>query len=153
MGIGQSVGEAFAKAMTSAGQHLPTEGAVFVSVNDSDKPNVVPIATDLSAMGFTVLATGGTASYLRDHGVVAETVYKVNEGEPNIVDRIQQGGVQLIVNTPLGRASRFDEKPIRRAAIRHRVPCLTTLSGARAAVDGITARQGGRLAVRALQEG
>ena len=82
----------------------------------------------------------------------AERLYKVNEGEPNVVDRVQDGGVQLIVNTPLGRESRFDEMAIRRAAIRHRVPCVTTLSGARAAVDGIAASQAGALSVRALQE-
>jgi len=152
MGIGDSFGEAFAKAMESAGQRLPVEGAVFLSVTDSDKENLAPIARDLKAQGFQLLASGGTAAYLTEHDVPAEAVFKVNEGEPNVVQRIQQGDVKLIINTPLGRASRFDERAIRRAAIRHRVPCVTTMSGARAAVDGIAARQAGRLSARALQE-
>jgi len=152
MGIGETFGEAFAKAMDSAGQQLPTEGAVFFSVTDSDKANALPIARDLHGLGFQILASQGTAAHLAEHDVPAERLFKVNEGEPNVVARIQAGGVQLIVNTPLGRDSRFDEMAIRRAAIRHRVPCVTTLSGARAAVDGIAARQGGKLTVRALQE-
>jgi len=152
MGIGESFGEAFAKAMESAGQTLPVQGTVFLSVTDSDKENLTPIARDLRELGFDVLASAGTAGFLRQRDVPAEVVFKVNEGEPNVVQRIREGSVQLIINTPLGRESRFDERAIRRAAIRHRVPCVTTLSGARAAVDGIAARQGGKLSAQALQE-
>ncbi len=143
MGVGASFGEAFAKAQLGAGQGLPASGAVFLSVNDRDKPGLVPVAKGLVAQGFTLLATGGTAEFLRERGLRCETVAKVGEGSPHIADRILDGEVKMVVNTPLGAASRYDELPIRRSATTMEIPCVTTLSGARAAVDGI----------RALREG
>ena len=103
-------------------------------------------------MGFKIIATRGTARVLRSSGIEVETVYKVNEGRPNVVDYIKSGKVDLIVNTPLGRESFFDEKAIRRAAINHHIPCITTIPGAAAAVNGIRAIRSEDLKVRSLQE-
>ena len=145
MGTAADFGLAFAKAQISAGQALPSEGVAFLSVEDRHKPALLPIAKGLTDEGFTLLATEGTAAYLSGMNVDVETVFKVNEGRPNVVDRIKTGEVQLIINTPLGRKSFYDEKAIRRAAIRHRVPCITTMEGARAVVAGIAAlRQHGK---------
>ncbi|NOZ86036.1 MAG: carbamoyl-phosphate synthase large subunit [Deltaproteobacteria bacterium] len=152
MGIGRSFGEAFAKAKEAEGQALPMEGTVFISVNDSDKPNVLPIAGDLANLGFRILATAGTALYLESHGIRSERIFKVNEGKPDIVDEIAKAMVNLVINTPLGKKSYFDERAIRRAAVRHKVPLITTLSGARAAVDGIMAQKDGRIGIYALQD-
>jgi len=152
MGGASTFGEAFAKAQMAVGQELPTKGTVFVSVNNSDKPNVLPVARDLVALGFTIVATRGTAAYLRAHGVEAATVYKVNEGRPNVADQVVNGAVQMIINTPLGRASFFDDRMVRRAAMLHGVPCITTLTGAAAAVSGIRALREHELTVRALQD-
>jgi carbamoyl-phosphate synthase large subunit len=141
MGVGWSFGQAFAKAQLSAGQNLPREGTVFLSVNERDKRNVVGVARELAQAGFHILATRGTAAALNDAGIAAEPVFKVNEGRPNIVDLIKTGKVHLIINTPLGRESFYDEKSIRRAAIRYNIPCVTTLSAANAAAQGIRALQ------------
>ena len=152
MGGAESFGAAFAKACLAVGQQLPTEGAVFVSVNNSDKPNVLGVARDLADLGFTILATRGTAAFLRAHGVPATATFKVNEGRPNIADQVVNGQVHLIINTPLGRASFFDDRTVRRAAMLHGVPCITTLTGAAAAVAGIRALRSQKLDVRALQD-
>ena len=152
MGGAATFGEAFAKAQMAVGQELPTAGTVFISVNNSDKPNVLAVARDLVALGFTIVATRGTAAYLRAHGVDASTVYKVNEGRPNVADQVVNGAIQMIVNTPLGRASFFDDRTVRRAAMLHGVPCITTLTGAAAAVSGIRALGEHVLTVRALQD-
>ena len=136
----------------AVGQELPARGAVFISVNNSDKPNVLAIARDLVSLGFSIVATRGTAAYLRAHGVEAATVFKVNEGRPNVADQVVNGAVQMIVNTPLGRASFFDDRTVRRAAMLHGVPCITTLTGAAAAVSGIRALAERDLSVRALQD-
>jgi carbamoyl-phosphate synthase large subunit len=152
MGSGASFGEAFAKAQLGCGQKLPLSGNAFLSVNDRDKPSLVPIARDLAALGFTLLATGGTASYLQSQGLDVTQIYKVNEGRPNAVDYVKNGDVALIVNTPLGKASFFDEAAIRRAAIVYGVPMLTTLSGAAAAVQAIHALREGSWTVLSLQE-
>jgi len=137
MGIASNFGHAFAKAQLAAGQRLPRSGTVFISVSDRDKRHVAALARDLASLGFRILATRGTASALRSAGIDAESVYKVNEGRPNIVDLVKTGKVDLIINTPLGRESFYDEKSIRRAAIRHNIPCITTLSAALAAARGI----------------
>ena len=139
MGISTSYGQAFAKAQLAAGQKLPSSGTVFISVNDRDKRQLGTIGKELVSLGFKIVATRGTASALHATGVPCEEVYKVNEGRPNIVDLIKTGKVQLVVNTPLGRESFYDEKSIRRAAIRYNIPCITTLSAAHAAVRGIHA--------------
>ncbi|MDP6418422.1 MAG: carbamoyl-phosphate synthase large subunit [Candidatus Krumholzibacteria bacterium] len=152
MGIGKSFGEAFARAQLATGQALPQSGTVFLSVNDRDKPALLPVAEDLRKLGFALLATRGTAKFLSDRDIVCKSIAKVGEARPHVADRIMEGGVQMVVNTPLGKASRYDEKAIRRAATRMDIPCITTLSGARAAVDGILALRDGLDTVCSLQE-
>jgi carbamoyl-phosphate synthase large subunit len=137
MGVGQTFGEAYAKAMQGAGLTLPCEGTAFISVNDADKGQAVVLARRLARLGFRLLATHGTAARLREVGLMAESVFKVNEGRPNVVDHIKQGEIALIINTPLGRASHFDEQAIRRAALQYGVPCVTTMTGAQALVEAI----------------
>ncbi len=152
MGGAASFGTAFAKAQLGAGQRLPLEGAAFISVNNDDKPNVLPIARDLAALGFKLLASRGTAAYLRAHGLDVEVVFKINEGRPHIGDRIYNGDVQIVVNTPLGRESFFDDRTVRRAAMMQGIPCVTTLTGASASVSAIRALRDAGLDVRSLQE-
>ncbi len=152
MGIASSFPQAFAKAQLAAGQHLPRQGTVFISVNDRDKRHVLPLAKELVAAGLKVVATRGTAAALSAAGLEVEPVYKVNEGRPNIVDLIKTSKVDLVINTPLGRESFYDEKSIRRAAIRYNVPCITTLSAAQAAARGIRALAEQSLEVAALQD-
>jgi carbamoyl-phosphate synthase large subunit len=152
MGCSTTFGAAFAKAMQAAGQRLPEKGAAFISVNNDDKPNVVPIARNLADLGFSIVATRGTAAYLRAHGIGVDVVFKVNEGRPNIVDHILNNQVQLIVNTPLGRESFFDDRAMRRVAMLHNVPCITTLTGAAAAVEAIRAVSTHALDVRSIQD-
>ena len=152
MGISTSYGVAFAKAQLAAGQRLPREGVVFISVNDRDKRHVAGLAQDLARAGLKMIATRGTAAALTAAGIAVETVYKVNEGRPNIVDLVKTGKVNLVINTPLGRESFYDEKSIRRAAIRYNVPCITTLSAAVAAARGILAVAQQRIEVASLQE-
>jgi carbamoyl-phosphate synthase large subunit len=152
MGIADSFGMAFAKAQISADGALPLEGAVFVTVNDHDKGNVVPIARRFHALGFRVLGTEGTARYLRARGVPTERVLKVHEGRPNAIDLLVSGQIQLLINTPLGKLSQLDDYAIRQAALQHRVPYTTTLSGASAACDAIIALRSRAGEVRPLQE-
>jgi carbamoyl-phosphate synthase large subunit len=153
MGGSSNFGVAFAKAQLSVGQRLPEGGTAFVSVNNDDKANLVPIARDLAELGFHLVATRGTAVYLRAYGLEVDVVFKVNEGRPNIADEIVNRKVDLIVNTPLGRESFFDDRAVRRAAMMHEVPCITTLTGAAAAVAAIKAmREQGVSVVRALQD-
>ena len=139
MGVSTSYGQAFAKAQLAAGQKLPGSGTVFISVNDRDKRQIGPLGKELVTLGFKLVATRGTATAFHGAGVPCEEVFKVNEGRPNIVDLIKTGKINLIINTPLGRESFYDEKSIRRAAIRYNIPCITTLSAAHAAVRGIHA--------------
>ena len=141
MGIGNTFGEAYAKAMTGAGLSLPSSGKAFLSVNDADKGAAVLLARRLSRLGFGIVATLGTASRLVEVGMDVETVFKVNEGRPNIVDHIKSGDISLIINTPLGRASHYDEQAIRRAALQYGVPCVTTMTGAQALVEAIAANE------------
>lgn len=152
MGVDETFGKAYVKAQISAGSVLPKTGVAFISVNQHDKNFISKIAADLVEASFKIVATRGTARILRASGIEVETVYKVNEGRPHIVDYIKSGKVDLIINTPLGRESFFDEKAIRRAAINHRVPCITTIPGAAAAVNGIRAIRRESLDVRSLQE-
>ena len=152
MGIDRTMGLAFAKSQIAAGNPIPTEGTVFLSLNDHDKAHAGALATDLVALGFHIMATGGTAEVLWRHGIDVETVFKVGEGRPNIVDRIINGRVNWIINTPLGGESKQDERAIRRAAIEHALPIMTTLAAARAAVLGIRALRDGAPDVRSLQE-
>jgi carbamoyl-phosphate synthase large subunit len=152
MGISSSYGQAFAKAQLAAGQRLPRQGTVFLSVNDRDKRHVGPLGKDLQELGFRLLATRGTWSALEAAGVQAESVFKVNEGRPNIVDLVKTRKIDLIINTPLGRESFYDEKSIRRAAIRYNIPCITTLAAAHAAARGIRALVEQSTEVAALQD-
>jgi carbamoyl-phosphate synthase large subunit len=153
MGISEHFGVAFAKALSAAGAEIPTSGTAFVSVNDHDKEEVLPIARALHEMGFALLATRGTAAFLSARGVPTEMIYKVNEGRPHVVDRIRSRGIDLIINTPLGEASFYDDGAIRKNAILHGVLCLTTLTAAAATVEAIRAlRERTAIEVTSLQE-
>jgi carbamoyl-phosphate synthase large subunit len=152
MGVADTFGEAFAKAQIAAGQMLPVKGTIFMSVNDHDKESLVSLARTFVEMGFHIVATHGTAEVLEQSGLQPERVYKVKEGRPNVVDLIKGDRIQLIVNTPRGQDTFFDEKAIRRAAVLARIPTITTIAAARAAAEGIAALQKGTLSVFALQE-
>ncbi|MFQ5778863.1 MAG: carbamoyl phosphate synthase large subunit, partial [Terriglobia bacterium] len=152
MGIAADFGLAFARAQIGAGQRLPTAGCAFLSVNDHDKLELLPIARQLRDAGFRLVATRGTAQFLASAGLGVERVFKVNEGRPNVVDCIKNGEIQLVINTPLGRQSFYDERAIRRSSIRHQIPCITTLEGATAAVAGIAALQKQTNKVHCLQD-
>jgi carbamoyl-phosphate synthase large subunit len=152
MGIADSFGMAFAKAQISADGSLPLEGAVFVTVNDHDKPNVTPIARRFHELGFKIYATAGTARHLRARGVPAESVLKVYEGRPNAIDLMLSGRIHLLINTPLGKLTQQDDYAIRQAALQQRVPYTTTLSAASAASDAIIALRSRERSVCSLQE-
>jgi carbamoyl-phosphate synthase large subunit len=152
MGVDDSFGMAFAKAQISAGMELPLEGSVIITVNDRDKATVIPIARRLHDMGFRILASEGTARYLASRGVPAERIFKVNEGRPNMVDRMISGEIALLVNTPLGKQSKYDDRAMRRAAIANGVPYITTMSAASAAADAISALRNRPREVRSIQE-
>jgi carbamoyl-phosphate synthase large subunit len=152
MGGSDNFGAAFGKAMMSTGQTLPEKGCVFISVNNSDKQSVLPIARDLAQLGFTLAATRGTAAFLRAHGLDVDVMYKVNEGRPNVADHLVNRSIAMIINTPLGRESFFDDRAVRRAATMAQVPCITTLTGASAAVSAIRAMRQQALTVRSLQD-
>ncbi len=152
MGGAQTFGTAFAKAQLGAGQQLPLEGCAFISVNNDDKQNVLPIARDLAALGFSLLATRGTAAYLRAHGLEVDVVFKINEGRPHVGDQILNQQIQLVLNTPLGRESFFDDRTVRRVAMMQGVPCITTLTGGAATVSAIRSLREQGIDVRSLQE-
>ena len=151
MGIDKDFATAFAKAQLGAGTVLPTSGTVFISVKESDKPVILPAARKLSALGFTIIATGGTARYLADEGIAVEVVNKVAEGRPHIVDKITDGDVQLIFNTTEGWQSLKDSKAIRTSALRAKIASFTTAAASVAAADAIEALRGHALEVRSLQ--
>jgi carbamoyl-phosphate synthase large subunit len=152
MGISDSYGSAFAKAQLAADNGLPTSGTVLVTVNESDKPVVTPIVRRFRDMGFRIMATEGTAAFLRARGIPAERVLKVHEGRPNTIDMIVNGQVQLLINTPLGKHAQRDDYTMRQAAVAHRVPYTTTMSAANAACDAILALRFRQPSVRSLQE-
>jgi len=152
MGFDDSFGMAFAKAQVSAGNVLPESGRVIVTVNERDRETVTPMLRRLSDLGFELMATRGMHGYLTRLGVTAEMVYKVNEGRPNIVDHIVTGDIALLINTPLGKQSQYDDYAMRRAAITYGVPYLTTMSATSAAVDALIALRTTRRDVRSLQE-
>jgi len=153
MGFDDSFGMAFAKAQVSAGNVLPEDpGTIIVTVNDGDKATVTPILRRFTDLGFRILATRGTQEYLNRLGVPAERVYKVNEGRPNIVDHIVSGEVRLLINTPLGKASQYDDYAMRRAAIMYKTPYLTTMSATSAACDALIALKSRAHSVRCIQE-
>jgi carbamoyl-phosphate synthase large subunit len=152
MGWDRSFPRAFLKAQMGAGTHLPTEGAVFLSIKDEDKtPQMVEAAKVLSDLGFKLIATGGTAAYFADHGLVCETVKKVYEGRPNIVDMMKDGGIQLVLNTTEGAAAVADSREIRSVALYDKIPYFTTAAGAHAAAMAMKEREEGELVVKSLQ--
>jgi carbamoyl-phosphate synthase large subunit len=151
MGIDRSFAIAFAKSQIGGGSKLPRAGTVFVSVKDDDKPRVIEAVRILIELGFRVSATSGTQRYLAEHGISAVKINKVLEGRPHVVDAIKNGDVQLVFNTTEGATALADSRPLRRAALLHKVPYYTTLSGAVAAAQGIKAYLAGDLEVRALQ--
>ena len=166
MGVGASFGEAYGKAMEGAGVTLPLGARTllsatdaerpdkaFISVTNADKGQAVILARRLEKLGFELVATYGTANRLREVGLECESVFKVNEGRPNIADLIRQGEISLIINTPLGKTSHYDEKAIRKAALQFNVPCVTTITGAEALVEAISAKKSEvGIVVRSLQE-
>ena len=152
MGIARDFPTAFGKAQAGAGVALPSEGAVFISVCDTDKPAATQLAARVHDLGFRVLATRGTAAAIRKMGTPAEQVNKVGEGSPHVADRIRGGDVDLVINTPVGRGARTDGWEIRRAAIETGIPCITTMTGASAAARAIGAARESGLRVTSLQE-
>jgi len=152
MGVANSFGAAFAKAQLAADNELPTGGTMFLTVNDSDKVGVTPIARRFHEMGFELTATDGTARHLRKRGIPCREVFKVHEGRPHAIDLIVNGEVQLLINTPFGKHAQRDDYTIRQAAIAHHVPYTTTLSAANAACDAILSLRSRTPEVRSLQE-
>jgi carbamoyl-phosphate synthase large subunit len=152
MGVGEHFGEAFGKAQLSAGVPLPKEGTIFFSVNDRHKPEAVELAKRLAGFGFDLAATRGTAAAFKAAGLKVKTVFKVNEGRPNAVDLLKGGALKLVIYTTTGAHSFEDERAIRRNAVQWRVPCITTISGARAAVEAIASRLRDPIRVWSLQE-
>jgi carbamoyl-phosphate synthase large subunit len=152
MGVGENFGEAFAKAQLSAGTPIPDKGTLFVSVNEADKAGALEVARAFAEYGFQIAATRGTAAALRAAGVKTKTVLKVNEGRPNAVDMLKAGSITLVIYTTTGGHTFSDEKAIRRTALAHRIPCITTMSGARAAAEAIASRRRDPIRVWSLQE-
>ncbi len=153
MGVGDTFGEAYGKAMEGAFLTLPMAGKAFISVNDSDKGQAVILARRLDKLGFELIATYGTAKRLQEVGLQCEVVFKVNEGRPNIADYIKQREISLIINTPLGRTSHYDEQAIRKSALQFNVPTVTTMTGAEALIEAIATKKSQEsVAVRSLQE-
>ncbi len=152
MGFDTSFGMAFAKAEASANMAIPTDGVVCVTVNDHDKASATPILRRFHDSGFSIIATEGTYNYLRARGIPVDRVFKVGEGRPNIVDMMISGEIALLINTPLGKKSQFDDYEMRRAAITRKVPYVTTLSAASAACDAAIALRSRRREVTSLQE-
>ncbi len=152
MGIDKDFGLAFYKVQSAAGQDLPEEGNVFISVADKDKPKIVQMAKDLQKLGFKIYATKGTYNFLKENGVDAVLTSKLSEERPNIVDKIRNGEIQLIINTPSGKRERSDAYYIRRAAVMHKVPYFTTIRAAYAAVEAIKSYKEKGLDVMPLQE-
>ena len=153
MGTAATFGEAFAKAQIAANQSLPTEGRIFISVNDEDKRAIIFLAKHLVDLRFTLVATRGTAKVLRSNGVLVENVDKFREGKNDLLTQIKEGQIHLVINTPSGQKSQSDMRAIRAAAILHNVPCITTLQGAWAAVNGIESRIKSQFGVQSLQDG
>jgi carbamoyl-phosphate synthase large subunit len=150
IGPGETFGEAFAKAQASSGTTLPTEGKVFISVNENDRETILPIASALAELGFSIAATKGTAGFLFEHGLFPEVILKIHEGRPNVVDHLRSGRVNLLINTPLGRYSQKGDEAIRIEAIKWKIPYTTTTSAAWAAVEGIRYLKKKEVIVRAM---
>jgi carbamoyl-phosphate synthase large subunit len=152
MGIDRSFGMAFAKSQMAAGFNLPLEGGVFISVNDVHKDKIVPVARSFEAMGFRIMATRGTAAHLQKYGIRTETILKVSEGRPHIVDRIKNGDIRVVINASVGRKSTFDAYHIRRGALIYNVLYTTTIAGSRALSEAIMALKKEKWEVSPLQD-
>jgi carbamoyl-phosphate synthase large subunit len=153
MGIDGRFGPAFAKSMIAAGLSLPSSGAVFISVRDADKRYVPEVARRLKELGFHLISTSGTWQTLHDAGIEVELIAKIQEGKrPNIIDKMKNREVLLVINTPSRRGPRTDEALIRRFTVAHQIPCITNINAARAVVNGIAVRRSESLGVRALQD-
>jgi carbamoyl-phosphate synthase large subunit len=152
MGIAMDFPAAFAKSQVAALSRLPTSGTTFVSVAPRDRKAIIPIARRLAAMGFRLLCTEGTARSMAEEGIAVETLRKIHEGRPNVLDYLANGSIDLIVNTPKGKGARTDEGRIRASAVSHGVPCITTIAGARAAAAAMERLRAGTLEVYALQD-
>ena len=150
MGIDMSTGSAFLKAMKSDGYNVPKQGTAFLSVNKADREGLVPIAKSLMGLGFSLVATKGTCKFLNEHGIICDEMFKVGEGRPNVVDEILNDNIQLVINTPEGPQSRFGEEAIGKTSVMKNILTITTLSGARAAIDSM--KHLNKISVKALQE-
>ena len=150
MGIDMSTGSAFLKAMKSDGYNVPKEGTAFLSVNKTDRAGLVPIAKNLMGLGFNLVATKGTCRFLNEKGILCDDMFKVGEGRPNVVDEILNDNIQLVINTPEGPQSRFDEEAIGKTSVMKNILTITTLPGARAAIDSM--KHLNEISVKALQE-
>ncbi len=151
LGMAESFGLAFYKAQDAAKQTLPSKGTVLITVNDTDKSSVIDVAKRFEKLGFKIIATAGTSIYLADNGIKAESIYKMHEGRPNILDAIKNGEIQVLINTPAGKMSKFDDSYIRKAAIKYKIPYITTIAAAVASAKGIEAVQKGKGKVKSLQ--
>jgi len=150
MGISENFGLSFYKATLSAGTVLPESGLIFISVNDLDKFNIISIARGFSELGFELIATSGTATELMKNGLNVKTIFKAGEGRPNVVDSIKNNEISLVINTPLGAQSRYDEEAIGRACIQKGIMAITTISAADAVLHAIRTRD--KIKVKSIQE-
>jgi carbamoyl-phosphate synthase large subunit len=152
LGLADSYGMAFFKSQEATQTSLPVEGTVLITIADRDKEKIIEVARNFSDMKFRILATGGTQKFLKEHGIDAEVIKKVYQGRPNIVDAIKNGEINLVINTPAGKMSEYDDSYIRKNAIKHKVLYITTTSAALAATKGIKDRKEGEYKVKSLQE-
>jgi len=152
MGIDANLGLAIAKSQLAAGATLPRAGTVFISVRDADKKNIVPVAKDLTEMGYTIIATKGTAAWLKEYGVACERVNKISEGRPHIHDRILSHEVAWLINTSLGKRANDDSYTIRRAALEMHLPYTTTVTGAAAVTKALRELRQREIGVRPVQD-
>ena len=152
MGISKTVGAAYLKSQMAAGQVIPAEGTIYISVKDSDKPKILPIAQLIKDMGFDIVATKGTAEFLNDNNIDVTSIFKVNEGRPNILDALKNNDIQMVLNTPSSGESRFDDKIIRQESYKLNVPVITTISGARSTIEAMKEVIDSELTVSSLQD-
>ena len=151
LGLADSYGMAFFKAQEATQQCLPCEGVVLITVTDDDKASIVDTAKEFCRLGFEIRATKGTHKFLLEQGIKAEPILKMHEGRPNIVDAIKNSEIQLVINTPIGKRSQHDDSYIRKAAIKYKVPYITTTTAAAATVRGIASKQGKEVVIKSLQ--
>ena len=152
IGLDTHLGSSYAKAEYGAGNSIPLNGNIFISVNDIDKMKVIPIARDFDELGYELIATEGTQKLLIQNGINCKMISKVGAGRPNVVDYIKNKEIQFIINTPLGQKSRYDEYEIGRSAIRYNISATTTISGAQAALRAVRRIKNNKLNYRSLQE-